>query len=1628
MVLPHGDVSGNGGFADPSADAVLREVAEMAEGSPLLEELAPLYYRRAPAEDVESRKPADLLGAMVSHVDLAMDRPAGVSRVRVHTPTDDVDGWSCGGPVVEIVTDDMPFLVDSVAAELTRLDRSLRLVIHPVITAQRDVAGALQGISADGPGIRESWIHAEISRGAVSAPDIEAALRRVLSDVREAVEDWPRMRAKALESAQQLREDPPAGIPLADTEEAAALLCWVADDNFTFLGYREYDLVSDDGADRLRVIPGTGLGVLRSDPDLSAPPRYLSGPVAARAREPRILVLTTANSRSTVHRSSYLDYIGVKRFDDAGQVIGERRFLGIFAASTYAQSVREIPVLRKRVDEVMAALDIEPGSHTGKEVMQFLETYPREELFQVDSAEVAGVALAVHQMAERRQTRLFVRRDPYGRFMSCFVYLPRDRYNTAVRLRIQEILQEAYGGASVDYTARVSESVLARLHVVVRAAPGETVRDADHAEVQELIIEAVRSWDDDFASELIERVGEDRAAEILAAYSGGFPEAYKQEVPAEAAVKDVLLAESAAYDQVRLRLYAPEGHDARLRRLKIIRSGEPISLSRVLPMLGSLGVTIEDEHPYDITRVDRAPLHVYDLGFQLPDGDIPDREHLRDRFESAFLAVWDGRCEADALNGLTVRTSLTWEQIIILRCYVRYLQQTGSSFGQDFVEAALLGNRGIAQVIVDIFEARFDPSAEVDRSERQDALVAQAHQALDAVISLDEDRILRSLVGMVTATLRTNAYRRDAEGHRLDRLALKLDPQLIPELPLPRPRYEIWVYSPRVEGVHLRFGRIARGGLRWSDRRADFRTEILGLVKAQEVKNAVIVPVGAKGGFLPKALPDPQVDRDAWMVEGRAAYATFIRGMLDITDNLVEGVVVPPPDVVRHDGDDPYLVVAADKGTATFSDLANAVAAEYSFWLGDAFASGGSAGYDHKDMGITARGAWISVQRHFRELGVDIQEEDFTVVGIGDMSGDVFGNGMLLSPHIRLVAAFDHRHVFLDPDPDPRVSFAERERLFALPRSSWADYDRALISTGGGVHDRSAKSIEITPEVRVRLGIADSVGSLTPADLIRHILSAPVDLLWNGGIGTYVKAQTETNSDVGDKANDAVRVNGHDLRCRVVGEGGNLGLTQLGRVEASRHGVQLNTDAIDNSAGVDTSDHEVNIKILLDGAVRDGVLTESDRDELLAAMTDEIAALVLRDNYEQNVLLGNARWGAAALISVHARMIADLEARGILNRALEFLPDDEEITTRAAAHQGLTSPELAVLAAYAKISLTSDLEDSGLAADPWFERYAIEYFPSLVRERYADRIATHPLREEIITTVVVNDLINDGGISVVYRACEETGASPLEVVRAATAATAIFDLPAFWSSVNALDNTVPTSVQDVLHHESRRLLDRSIRWFLQTRGGAIDVSAEVARFHPPVTALAPEVPRALVGIERARLESATVALVAQGAPADLAEQASAMLDVFALLDIVQVADAVGQSPAQIMPLYFALSERYDVDRLLSRITALHRGDRWTALARQALRTDLYAALAGVTAGVATVTDPGEPPERRIEAWEDQHREGLTRAQATLDQIAALETGDLATLSVALRVLRNLVAQGQATPEGGVGTGSAGHGR
>ena len=1618
-----------GKLDEAKADLVARAAAEASRSVDQHEDVSAYlgqFYRHVAAEGLLGRDPVDILGAALSQRALADVRPVGTGKVRVFNPTIDDQGWASAHTVVEVVTDDMPFLVDSMTSALSREGLSIHIVIHPQFTVTRTLNGELQEIlltreaRQQSGAVAESWMHLEIDRITDQAVmhQLELALMNALRDVRDAVEDWAKMREAAQEIADQLQETPP-DLPSAEIMDAWDLLRWLVDDHFTFLGYREYTLESRDGEDVLATIPGTGLGLLRGDRTESVAFSKLPPEVRAKAREKKLLVLTKANSRSTVHRPAYLDYIGIKSFDADGNVTGERRFLGLFTTAAYSESVQRIPVLRRKVKDVLEASGFASMSHSGKDLMQILETYPRDELFQMSVEELLPIALAVMHLQERRQVRLFLRYDTYGRFASAMVYLPRDRYTTKVRRAMESILLNAFGAETVDYRARVSESVLARLHYVVRGKQGEILPQVDAQRLEAKLTAATRTWDDDLADALLDQLGEAQAVTLMRKFGNSFPEAYKEDFTARTAVADLRrILELEPQGGVGMNLYEPAGAEPGERRFKIYRSGPEMSLSEVLPVLQRMGVEVLDERPYEIEPLGGERIWLYDFGLMhrgVASGQVTEQpDNLRALFQEAFEAAWTGKSESDGFNALVLSAGLSWRQTTVLRAYVKYMRQAGSMFSQDYIEQALSANISLSRLLVRLFETRFDPTIALNREDEGLRLTEEIQQGLEAVTSLDQDRIVRSLLTLINATLRTNYYQRTADGSIKPYVSFKLDPAAIPDLPLPRPKFEIWVYSPRVEGVHLRFGSVARGGLRWSDRREDFRTEVLGLVKAQAVKNAVIVPVGAKGGFLPKQLPDAAtVGRDAWLAEGVQSYRTFICALLDITDNLIDGQVVPPVDVIRHDGDDPYLVVAADKGTATFSDIANGISQEYGFWLGDAFASGGSVGYDHKAMGITARGAWESVKRHFRELDVDTQSQDFTVIGVGDMSGDVFGNGMLLSEHIRLVAAFDHRHIFLDPDPDAAVSYAERKRLFELPRSSWDDYDKALISEGGGIYSRALKSVPITEQVRARLGIAEGVERLTPQELMRSVLSAPVDLFWNGGIGTYVKASTESHADVGDKGNDTIRINGGELRAKVVGEGGNLGFTQLGRVEAAQRGVRINTDAIDNSAGVDTSDHEVNIKIMLDAVVRSGDLTGKQRNELLASMTDDVARHVLVHNYEQNVLLGNARMQSHPMLPVHKRLIRAMEERGELDRALEFLPSDAEIDRRDAVGSGLTSPEFSVLVAYSKMTLADDLLSSGLPDEPYFQGVISRYFPKALVERYAERLESHPLRREIITTVLVNEMINRGGITFAFRATEETGATPVQIARAHTVVREVFGLDPFWDRVSQLDNRVPTAVQAWLYLESRRLLDRATRWMLQNRSSLLDVDAEIAHFSD-VGRMTELIPEMLRGTEQERLRRRAHEYSAQGVPEDLALDTAAHLDAFSLLDIVELANTTGQSAEEIGFVYFALSDRFEVDRMLSRITMLPRDERWHALARMALRYDLYGALAGLTANVLILTPDGGSPEERITDWENANAEGLARARTTLHEIASGDAFDLATLSVALRVIRTLVTTGTST--------------
>ncbi|MCX4629582.1 NAD-glutamate dehydrogenase [Streptomyces sp. NBC_01443] len=1602
------------------------------------------YYLHTAPEDLLDRDPVDVFGAALSHYRLAENRPQGTANVRVHTPTVEENGWTSSHSVVEVVTDDMPFLVDSVTNELSRQSRGIHVVIHPQVVVRRDLTGKLIEIlgadcDAHGPktarphdSLVESWIHVETDRETDRADlkQITDDLKRVLSDVREAVEDWEKMRDAALRIADDLADEPVApDLREYELEEARELLRWLSDDHFTFLGYREYNLVDGDS---LAAVPGTGLGILRSDPHHSGKddghpvsPSFnrLPADARAKAREHRLLVLTKANSRSTVHRPSYLDYVGVKRFDAEGNVVGERRFLGLFSSAAYTESVRRVPVIRRKVAEVLEGAGFSPSSHDGRDLLQILETYPRDELFQTPVDKLREIATSVLYLQERRRLRLYLRQDEYGRYYSALVYLPRDRFTTGVRLRLMDILKEELGGTNVDFTAWNTESILSRIHFVVRVPQGTelpALTDADVERLETRLVEAARSWADGFGDALVAELGEERAAELLRKYGTSFPEGYKADHKPRAAVADLCHLErlSASDREFALSLYEPVGAAPGERRFKIYRTGEQVSLSAVLPVLQRLGVEVTDERPYELRCSDRTNAWIYDFGLRMPlpagnGGDNYLGDDARERFQDAFSAVWQGDAENDNFNTLVLSAGLTWRQAVVLRAYAKYLRQAGVNFSQDYMEDTLRNNVHTTRLLVSLFEARLSPGRQSAGTELIDAMLEELAGALDQVASLDEDRILRSFLTLINATLRTNFFQLNDAGEQHAYVSMKFDPQAIPELPAPRPAFEIWVYSPRVEGVHLRFGKVARGGLRWSDRREDFRTEILGLVKAQMVKNTVIVPVGAKGGFVAKNLPDPSVDRDAWLAEGIASYKIFISALLDITDNMVGGVVVPPNGVVRHDEDDTYLVVAADKGTATFSDIANGVAESYGFWLGDAFASGGSAGYDHKGMGITARGAWESVKRHFRELGHDTQTEDFTVVGVGDMSGDVFGNGMLLSEHIRLVAAFDHRHIFLDPTPDAATSYAERRRLFELPRSSWADYKAELLSAGGGIHPRSAKSIPVNAHVREALGIEDGVTKMTPADLMQAILQSPVDLLWNGGIGTYVKASTETHTDVGDKANDAIRVNGGDVRAKVIGEGGNLGLTQLGRIEFARIGAggeggKVNTDAIDNSAGVDTSDHEVNIKILLNAVVTDGDMTVKQRNKLLAEMTDEVGHLVLRNNYAQNVALANGIAQAPSLLHAQQRFMRRLESAGLLDRSLEFLPTDRQIRELLNNGKGLTQPELAVLFAYTKITVADELIATELPDDPYLRRLLHAYFPAALGGKFPEQIDAHALRREIITTLLVNDTVNTGGSTFLHRLREETGASTEEIVRAQLSAREIFGLAGVWDAVEALDNKVAADVLTRVRLHSRRLVERGTRWLLNNRPQPLQITETIELFGDRVGHVWDELPKLVRGADLEWYQSIMDELIGEGVPEELAAKVAGFSSAFPTLDIVAISDRTGVDPLGVAEVYYDLADRLDITQLMDRIIDLPRADRWQSMARASIREDLFAAHAALTADVLAVGNGDSTPEERFKAWEEKNAAIISRARTTLDEIRGSDDFDLANLSVAMRTMRSLL--------------------
>ena len=1514
---------------------------------------------------------------------------------------------------VEVVTGDAPYLVDSVRAELVRRHRPVERLLHPQLVVTRDADGVLTAVHdiddnaavPDGAQV-ESWMYIEIEARLADDASLAEDLDRVLADVHHAVEDAPSMYAR-IRSLADLLSANPGEFDRETSEEAGDLLRWLADGNYMILGHAAYSANELASPSARNVIDEDDEGVLRGAARIS-PLELLP---AFRSGAP--LVIFKSPLVSTIRRSARYDCVTVVTPAVAGSQQTIHVFLGLITNSEDGLVAR-VPVVRRRIAEIMLRSGVRADSHTGRRLLAALRTLPRDELLEAPTTDLLRLAQLVVDRAERGTVGVFARIHLNRDFVSVLVYFPAERFGPETRRRVAAAISRHWPGDVIGRDDRLVELDLARMQFLIAVRPGTQPVSPERAAVEAEVGRLTRRWSDDLHDLLVAKHGEDEGERLLAGYRDAMPEAYKEDVSPAQAVADLAILDALpAEDGLAFRLCVPEDSDDEAdRRLKVFRTGRAITLARTLPIFSQMGIEVLDERPYEFELPERHDVWIYDFGLRLPSEVDFDESRAADVIEALRL-LWRGAIEQDGFNALVVRSRATWWQANVLRAYAKYLRQAGTTFSQGYLERALVEHTDIACSLVSLFETRFDPAAAVDDNGAADAAIVETIEAqLADVASLDQDSILRAFLGLIRATLRTNAYRTGDDGARRTALAFKLDPHQIPELPDPRPKFEIWVYSPRVEGVHLRFGAVARGGLRWSDRREDFRTEVLGLVKAQMVKNAVIVPTGAKGGFIAKQLPDPATDRDGWLAEGVACYRTFISCLLDLTDNYVTGAdgkqtIAPPPQVRRYDADDPYLVVAADKGTATFSDIANGIAAEYGFWLGDAFASGGSVGYDHKAMGITARGAWESVKYHFRELGINTQTQDFTCVGIGDMSGDVFGNGMLLSEHIKLVAAFDHRHVFLDPAPDPAVSYAERRRMFNLPRSSWADYDASLISPGGGVFRRTLKSIPIDPTIVAVLGLPEGTTKLTPNELIHAILVAPVDLLWNGGIGTYVKASTQTNADAGDKANDAVRADGINLRARVVGEGGNLGFTQLGRVEYARNGGRINTDAIDNSAGVDTSDHEVNLKILLDRAVAAGKITRPERNQLLVDATDDVAAHVLRDNYEQNVLLGMARKLSPALVSVHQRAIRALEATGGLDRAIEFLPSDKEFEAREAEGIGLVSPENAVLIAYSKITLMRQLEATTLPDEPWFARTLAGYFPPAIASRFADDLIEHPLHREIVTTVVVNDMINRSGTTFVHRAIEETGAEVAQITRAYSVVREIFGLEELWASIEALDNVVPVAAQNAGHQEIRRLIDRATRWFVDVRFPISDIAAEIERFGPTLAELSPRIASLVRGVELADIDAEKLKLTGLGLPPGLSARLAELLSTFLLLDVVEIANASAHSAAEIAELHFALSDLFYVDEMLTSITGLPRDDRWETLARAAVRHDVYAALSTITTAVLKSTDDTLSASERIEAWAASNSERVERARTTVRAGLDRETVDLATLSVALRVMRSV---------------------
>lgn len=1573
------------------------------------------YYASTTKTEITKFSEQENYDSVLGAWDFIQYRNTNIPKIQFSQHKPDKNKQKKASTSVYILQDDMPFLVDSIRQTLNRAGANIKRVNHAVIHVERAAkgqsdAGKLKSVAiTNTPGYRAEALNCISCEHltTVQCKALEKEIKDTLKHVAAAVKDFPLMCKKAVQIRQSIIANAKY-LPVSkeEFEESTEFISWLIDNHFTFLGYEEYRIVNLKQGPIIELQRKSLLGISRYKSGLKTRASLASLPKGTGdlILKKQICNFGKSATRSKVHRPAYYDYVLLKEFDKNGNVITEHRFVGLYTSSVYYRAALDIPLVRIKVNSVLDQSGFAPNGHSFKDLLQVINVFPREELFQISKEQLFTTALEITQIQQTRTSKLFIRKDSYGKFFSCLVYVPRDIYNTNVRNSIQEFLKENLQAEAVEFNTSFSESILARIHFVLRVPDIQSVK-YNVSELESNLIKLIKPWDDHFFDALQFQHSDSDAHHLYTCYSSCFSAAYKEVYSAEEAVKDIARIERVvATEDLALDLESCTSEVGAELSFKIFSYKQQLFLSDVSPILENLGLNIISEKAFRLQPDCESEVWLHDFSLYRKNPVATLSSQLKQNFEEAFNAIWRQQIDDDSFNELVVAADMAWRDATLLRAYSAYLKQIQFGYSAQFVAETLSRHGLISQLLIRYFYCLFDPRATRTNKKLTTKIRTELLAAIDSVKNLSEDNVLRAFLNLLDATLRTNYFQRDNTGNAKNYFSFKFNPELIDGIPLPKPKYEIFVFSRQMEGVHLRGGKVARGGLRWSDRSEDYRTEVLGLVKAQQVKNSVIVPVGAKGGFIVKDSPT-NTSREQFLQRGIECYKTFVCGLLDVTDNLKDGTVIPPVDVVCRDEDDPYLVVAADKGTATFSDIANAIAAEYEFWLGDGFASGGSNGYDHKQMGITAKGAWISVQRHFRELGINPQKQDITVVGIGDMSGDVFGNGMLLSKHIRLVAAFNHLHIFVDPNPDSARSFRERARLFKKTRSTWADYQATLISAGGGVFPRSAKSILVSNEMRARLCIDEE--SVTPDQLIGLILKSPVDLLWNGGIGTYIKSSRENHAEVGDKTNDAVRVDAIDLQCKVIGEGGNLGLTQAARIEFGLHGGISLTDFIDNSAGVDCSDHEVNIKILLNKLQPRQRLSYSKRNSLLQAMTDEVSELVLANNYAQVQTIGIAQAQMGVRDKEYAGLISYLENHAGLNRALEYLPDDEQLEERTARQQYLTRPEISVVTSYSKMYLKTELAPVGYLDDDYLLPYLYSAFPGRLRKRYKNAMQEHPLRREIIATQLANSVINLLGPSFIYRMVDSTGAPPCEVVKAAIIAKDIFQVENVWEQIEKQDYRIPANIQAEMMGQLIRLMRRVTRWLLRNRRSNLEFGSAIKLFTGEIRLARSMLPKKLPSDLKCSFQEKQQHLLSNQVPDELALQVTRYEFLFPVTSIIEISHSTGEKLSTVVDIYYAIGEELQLNWLGQMINQLAVLNYWQALARESFMDDLAWQHRALTCNVVPSGKHAGTAKSIVSTWAKQNNEAIERIKNMLKKLQAETRPDYPMFSVTLRELLNL---------------------